>query len=364
MEAKATCTCSIQEAESLCSMAVRDTEAWGASQADSLHQSHAKSIQHLEEQAIKEESKGQINLFSAFQAALWASLVEICSALVASYHVLLGQTLMSHPFSLSQGASSSEQVSAPMAPSPPVPEHSPRLKWQHPSLGPVDVLPPGGTTYKATPEGPPSSKWQEVMPLHKVLTWSHLEAFSWDSSLVRKTREEYFRRHCPNFNTENIHDLSDIFQCMAKTAELLGSAIYEIKEVWTGLDELWQANYTLRTLPKGLKFLRAVSPLESPKVMGLMGIHHPDALCHFNRVTHCPWCGKMGQMRAQLLITPRWCIIGWASCVRNVLAAHPPCQRPSATMAKRTTNPQGREALMSHPHQCNCQQEVHEINLS
>ena len=29
--------------------------------------------------------------------------------------------------------------------------------------------------------------------------------------------------------------------------------------------------------------------------MGLTGIHHPDALCHFNRVTHCPWCGKEGQ---------------------------------------------------------------------
>ena len=36
-EAKATCTCSIQEAEALCSMTVRDAETQGASQADSLH---------------------------------------------------------------------------------------------------------------------------------------------------------------------------------------------------------------------------------------------------------------------------------------------------------------------------------------
>ena len=82
---------------------------------------------------------------------------------------------------------------------------------------------------------------------------------------------------------------------MIKTAGLLGSAIYEIKEAWTGQDELWQANYMLRTLPKGLKFFRAVSPSESPKVMGLMGIHDLDALCHFNGLTHCPWCGKEGQ---------------------------------------------------------------------
>ena len=29
--------------------------------------------------------------------------------------------------------------------------------------------------------------------------------------------------------------------------------------------------------------------------MGLVGIHDPDALCHFNGLTHCPWCGKEGQ---------------------------------------------------------------------
>ena len=55
------------------------------------------------------------------------------------------------------------------------------------------------------------------------------------------------------------------------------------------------ANYALRSLPKGLKFLRAVPPSESPKVMGLVGIHDPDALHHFNGMTHCPWYEKEGQ---------------------------------------------------------------------
>ena len=62
---------------------------------------------------------------------------------------------------------------------------------------------------------------------------------------------------------------------MTETAGLLGSAIYKIKETWTGWDELQQAYYVPRTLPKGLKFFRAVSPSESPKVMGLMDIHNP-----------------------------------------------------------------------------------------
>ena len=124
---------------------------------------------------------------------------------------------------------------------------------------------------------------------------SHLEAFSWDTSLVRETREEYFNRHSPNFSMENTHDLLDIFWHIAQTTKLHGLAIYEIKEVWKGLDKLWQANYTLRTLQKGLKFLRVVPPLEFPKVMGLMSIHEPDAPHHFNGMTHCPWCGKDGQ---------------------------------------------------------------------
>ena len=82
---------------------------------------------------------------------------------------------------------------------------------------------------------------------------------------------------------------------MARATELLGSAIHEIKAVWTGPDNLQQANYALRTLPKGLKFLRVVPPLESPKVVVLMDMHDPDALCNLNGVIHCPWCRKEGQ---------------------------------------------------------------------
>ena len=159
----------------------------------------------------------------------------------------------------------------------------------------MDTLPLSGATFQATPEGPSTLKWQEIMPLHKTLTRSHLEAFSWDSSLVNETREAYFLLHHPNFNHENTHDFSEVFQCMAKTADLFGSAILQVTEAWSGWDELQQANYSLMTLWKRLKFFRAVSPSESPKVMGLMGIHDLDMLHHFERVTHCPWCRKMGQ---------------------------------------------------------------------
>ena len=62
---------------------------------------------------------------------------------------------MSHPFSLSQGASPTKQPSTSAAPPVPAPEHSSRPKKQHPSIDPVDSMPLGGTTSKATVEGPP-----------------------------------------------------------------------------------------------------------------------------------------------------------------------------------------------------------------
>ena len=134
-------------------MAIRDTEAWGASQADSLQRRHAKSIQHLEEQAIQEEGKSQVDFLFACQAAIQASPVELCGVLVASYHVLMGQAPTSHSFTLSQGAYPAEQAPALVAPSP-APKHSAQSKQWHPSPDLVDVMPFGRTTSKATPKGP------------------------------------------------------------------------------------------------------------------------------------------------------------------------------------------------------------------
>ena len=111
---------------------------------------------------------------------------------------------------------------------------------------------------------------------------------------MKEVRKEYFKRHSYYFTEEGTHNLLEVFRQMAESAELLGTTIHEIQAVWMGLDELWQANYALRSLLKGLKFLHVVPLSESLKVMGLVGIHNPDAICHFNGLTHCPWCGKEG----------------------------------------------------------------------
>ena len=88
---------------------------------------------------------------------------------------------------------------------------------------------------------------------------------------------------------------------MATSTNLLDTSIYKIQASWMGPEELKQATYALRSLPKGLKFLHAVPPSESPKVMGLMGIHDPDAHQHFSGITHCPWCGKEGQNKGTMV---------------------------------------------------------------
>ena len=132
-------------------------------------------------------------------------------------------------------------------------------------------------------------------PWFKSLKPSCADAFLRDSDMVVEARLLFFSKHSCNFSQDGNCDLSKVFKKLVKKAGLLGTNIYEIQECWTGPEELKQANYTLCSLPKGLKFLREVPTMESPKVMGLMGIHDPDALQHFTSFTYCPWCGKEGQ---------------------------------------------------------------------
>ena len=111
----------------------------------------------------------------------------------------------------------------------------------------------------------------------------------------QETKKEYFSKHSYNFTTEGTHNISEVLKQMAESADLLGTSIHKIHAVWTGPDELRQANYALRSLLKGLRFLHVVPPSECPKVMGLVGIHDTDALYCFNGLPHCPGCGKGGQ---------------------------------------------------------------------
>ena len=123
----------------------------------------------------------------------------------------------------------------------------------------------------------------------------HADAFSQDSDSVKEARAHYFTTHSWDWTHSNMADLSDIFKELTQEASLLGESIFKIQWSWKGPEHLKHANYVFQSQPKGLKFLRAVSAKESPKEMGLKGIHDPEALQHFARYTYCLWCGKSGQ---------------------------------------------------------------------
>ena len=207
-------------------------------------------------------------------------------------HALVHSTKHPPPVSSAwhESAPQAPHPTAPMAPGPSAPS-----KWQHPSPSWTVSPPQLEATPRVAPEGPPHSKRRDEMPLHKALAGGQQEAFARDSDLVWKAREEHYKTNHPHFNHKTSHDLTNIFQDMITSTGLLGFQIYEIQEFWEGQSELWYANNALRTLPKGLQFFHAVSPSESPTVMGLVSIHNPDALCHFSGMTFCLWSGKEGQ---------------------------------------------------------------------
>ena len=147
----------------------------------------------------------------------------------------------------------------------------------------------------ASQEEPPSSKRGKMANWSSSLKPSCMDAFSQDSGPVKEARACYFATRPWDWAHDNMDDLSDIFRELAQGTGLLGEAIFEIQWSWDGPEELKHSNYVLQSLPKGLKFLRVVSAKESPKVMGLKGIHDPNALWHFASCTYCPWCRKDGQ---------------------------------------------------------------------
>ena len=98
-----------------------------------------------------EESRSHNDFLTACQVVLYSSPPPLKSALVASYHILLGQTPPSPPLVSPQRTSPVEEQSTTTV--------SPTLVLkQSPRPDPVESMPIGGATPKATLGGPPSPK--------------------------------------------------------------------------------------------------------------------------------------------------------------------------------------------------------------
>ena len=257
-EAKTTRSHLLQEAKATCSKIICEAEAQKISQATRLHKEHGKYMQDIEEQAIKEESKSHDDFLIACQAVLYSSPPLLKSVLAALYHLLLRQTPPSPPLVSQQRTSPTEEQLTTTIPPTMAPKQSPKPKRQHPSPDPMESMPVGGATPKATSGGPPSPKRQEIPHWFRTLKPNCAEAFSQDSNMVREARREYFSKHSFHFTSDSTHDLSRTFKHLAIKAGLLGTSIYEMQSPRAGPEELKQVNYILISLPKELKLLQAV----------------------------------------------------------------------------------------------------------
>ena len=285
----------LQELEIKYLEAISENAAARSTRSTILHREHVEHMHQLEEQALSEENKSQHDFLSACQAILCHAPEPLKDNLSTSYHILLGRfplSLQSIPFAKTPRAD--KQPSAAILPRP-EPKQSPQPKRWHPSPDPWGSTSMDETSSKASQEGPSSSKRRETPDWVTSLKPAHADAFSHDSDSMKEARSHYFATHPPDWVHGNTNNLSNIFRELARGAGLLGQSIHEIQLSWDGPEELKHTNYALWSLPKDLRFLRAVPTMESPKVMGLKGIHNPQALWQFAGYTYCPWCGKEGQ---------------------------------------------------------------------
>ena len=118
----------------------------------------ANTCETLEEQAIVEESGSHNDFLSTCQVILYSSPPSLKGTLAALYHILLWQTPLLPPLILAQRASPLEEQATAAGSPTPAPKQSPRPKRQHPLPDPVESMPIGGATPKATLGGPPSPK--------------------------------------------------------------------------------------------------------------------------------------------------------------------------------------------------------------
>ena len=300
-EARAVRCSKLKESEAAYSEALSENAAAKSLHCATLDREHVKHMHELEEWALDVENKSCQDFLFAHQAILCHAPQSLRENLYSSYHILLGQSsssLQSIPFTRAPQAEGQPTATTPPRPEP---KQSSQLKRQHSSADAQGDTSIDENSPMAPQEELSNSKKGKTADWSSSLKPSCADAFSQDSSLMKEAISCYFATHPWDWDQGNTNDLSDIFRELAQGAGLLGESIHKIQQSWDGPEHLKHANYALRSLPKGLKFLRAVSAKESPKVMGLKGIHDQDALRHFASYTYCPWCGKYRQNEGTII---------------------------------------------------------------
>ena len=300
-EAKVVRSSELEEANATYSEALRETAAMKSLHCTTLCREHVEHMSELEEWAPEAENRSWQDFLSTHQAVLCHAPPSLKEDLHSSYNILLGNSsssLQSVPFGRVPQAQGQPPATTSLKPEP---KWSPQSKRRHSSTDVQGDLSIDEGFPVALQEGLSNSMRAKTTGWSSSLKPSQADAFSQDSSPIKETRECYFTTHPWDWAHGNMDNLSDIFRELAQGTGLPGEFIHEIQVSWNGLEELKHANYIVRSLPKGLKFLRVVSAKESPKIMGLKGIHDSDALQHFASYTSCPWCSKDRQNKGTII---------------------------------------------------------------
>ena len=294
-EARAERCAKLEESEASYSEALSGNVAALSLQCTMLCQEHREHMWELEVHALRVENKSRRDFLVVHQAVLHQALQTLKDDLHSSYSLLMGPSLSTRQsFTLTPASQAGGQPLS-IIPLKSEPGWSPPPKRQHSSMeAQVDTsmdedLP---TTLEGESSNPKKGKTADWLTSMKS---EHVDAFSRDSNSIKEARACYFAMHSWDWTHGNAEDLSDVFKELAQEAGLLDESIFKLQWSWKVPEHLQQANYVFQSLPKGLRFLRAVSAKESPKEMGLKGIHDPEALQHFSGFTYCLWCGKSGQ---------------------------------------------------------------------
>ena len=96
------------------------------------------------------------------------------------------------------------------------------------------------------------------------------------------------------FTQKGSYHLMSVFWEMATSTGLLDSDVHKVQDEWTGQKDLQVTCQVAKSSLKGIHFFWVVPPTESPKSMGLKGIHSPKALKQWAGLSFCPWCKKEG----------------------------------------------------------------------
>ena len=168
------------------------------------------------------------------------------------------------------------------------------------------------------------------MLLHKALSRSHQEAFSRDSKLVQRVREDYYQENHPCLDCKISCNMGDIIWSMIKSTALLSSKIYKIKETWTGQSGTAICQLCSKNPAERADVLLPSVPIRVPKGHGPNCC--PPSRCTLSFQWGNPlsvvW-GRKDRMRELLSTTCGWCTTSWAWCVRSASTVPQSHQRPS-----------------------------------